>query len=259
VNAIVAPARGAGLKCALVVGGAGAISVWAVLPYALSLLPPDKQALMPPLPLLYAAQMAQGLVMFTLMAWAGLTLGRRVGLGAPWLSSWIGGAPRPERGFPWRDALLGAVGACAAVLLLHAAAQSWMPPAPNGVPTPSPLQGFFASFYGGIGEELQLRLFLMTVLTWAVLKLGRGRIGRAPALVAANVVAALLFGAGHLPAASQIWPLTFAVVAYVVAANASAGIIFGAIYARHGFEAAVATHFVADLGLHVVVPLFVTA
>jgi hypothetical protein len=109
-----------------------------------------------------------------------------------------------------------------------------------------------ASFYGGIGEELQLRLFLMTLLVWALLKAG---LGRAAALVTANVLAALLFGVGHLPMAAQIWPLTFAVVGYVVAANAAAGLVFGALYARHGLEAAIAAHFLADIGLHVLAPL----
>jgi membrane protease YdiL (CAAX protease family) len=90
-----------------------------------------------------------------------------------------------------------------------------------------------ASFYGGIGEEVQLRLFLMTMLVWVLLKAG---CGRATALVTANVVAATLFGAGHLPMAAQIWPLTFAVVAYVVAANAIVGVVFGALYARKGWR-----------------------
>ena len=246
------PARRSDLKCALVLGLAGAVSVFAVLPYALALLPAEARAHLPPMAVLYVAQGAQAAVMFTLMAWAGLVVGRRIGLGAPWLATWIGGAPAPERAFPWRLVLLAGFGACVGVLAVHAVAEPWLPQVPGGTPSPTPLQGFMASFYGGIGEEVQLRLFLMTMLVWALLKAGRSR---ATALVAANVVAAVLFGVGHLPMAAQIWPLTFAVVASVVAANASAGLVFGALYARYGLEAAIAAHFVADIGLHVLAPL----
>ena len=256
MNAVATPSPLPTFKPAVVLGAAGALSVFAVLPYALSLLPPDAQAHLPPLPVLYIAQSAQGLVMFTLMAWAGLAVGRRVGLGAPWLTARVAGMPLPAQPFPWRLAATAGVLACAVVLVLNAVAQSWLPPAPNGVPSPTPLQGFFASFYGGIGEELQLRLFVMTLLAWVLVKLG---LGRAAALVGANVVAALLFGAGHLPMAAKIWPLTAAVVAYVVAANASAGVIFGALYARYGLEAAIAAHFVADIGLHVIAPMLMAA
>ena len=252
MSAIMAPAPRGDFKAALTLGLAGALAVFAVLPYALSLLPPQATAHLPPLPIVYLAQGAQGAVVYTLMAWAGLAVGRRVGLGAPWLTARIGRLPMPTQAFPWRLAVAAGALACAIVLLLNFAAQSWLPSAPNGVPSPTPLQGFFASFYGGIGEELQLRLFLMTLVVWVLLKAG---LGRAAALLAANAVAALLFGAGHLPMAAQIWPLTFSVVAYVVAANASAGLIFGALYARHGLEAAIVAHFTADIGLHVIAPL----
>src|SRR5438045_2998327 len=192
------PRRYADFRCALVLGLAGALSVLAVLPYALALLPPETLAKIPPKPVLYAAQTLQGAVMFTLMAWAGLTVGRRIGLGAPWLASVVAGAPRPADPFPARLVGLAAIGACLLVLLMQSAAQAWLPPAPAGVPTPSPAQGFLASFYGGIGEELQLRLFLMTLLAWVLLKFG---LGRTAALALANLLAALAFGAGHLPMA----------------------------------------------------------
>ena len=250
MSAVLAPVRWPGLKVALVLGAAGAVSVFGVLPYAMSLLPPEVLSKLPPMPLLYAAQGAQAAVMLTLMAWAGIVVGRRIGLGAPWLAARVAGEPAPAEAFPLRVVVLSGVLACLAVLLLNAIAQPWLPPAPH-TPSPTPLQGFFASFYGGIAEEIQLRLFLMTMLAWGLMKRG---VGRAPALVAANVIAAILFGVGHLPMAMQIWPLTFAVVAYIVAANAAAGVVFGTLYARHGLEAAIAAHFLADIGLHVIAP-----
>mgnify|MGYP000600236967 CR=1 FL=1 len=72
---------------------------------------------------------------------------------------------------------------------------------------------------------------------------------------ARRAVQALLFGAGHLPAAAGVWPLDGVVVARTVLANAVPGLVFGALFARHGIECAIAAHFLADLGLHVVPPL----
>ena len=250
MSAVLAPRRWPDLKIALVLGAAGTLSVFGVLPYAMSLLPPETLSKLPSMPLLYAAQGAQAAVMMTLMAWAGIVVGRRVGLGAPWIAARVEGAPAPAQAFPLRLVVLSGVLACLVVLLLNAIAQPYLPPAPN-MPHPTPLQGFFASFYGGIAEEVQLRLFLMTMLAWGLLKRG---VGRAAALIAANAIAAILFGVGHLPMAAQIWPLTASVVAYIVVANASAGVVFGALYARHGLEAAIAAHFVADIGVHVIAP-----
>ena len=67
--------------------------------------------------------------------------------------------------------------------------------------------------------------------------------------------AALLFGAGHLPAAAQVWPLDAIVVARVLLLNALAGVVFGWLYWKRGLEVAMLAHFSADLVLHVVAPL----
>ena len=70
----------------------------------------------------------------------------------------------------------------------------------------------------------------------------------------ANAVAALLFGAIHIPQAIAFVKVTPAVLALVVGANAAAGLGFGWIYRRGGVEAAMAAHFATDIVLHVVVP-----
>ena len=243
------------VRVATALAVAGALGVVAVFPYVLELLPPQTRAALPPLAVLLPLQVLQALVIFTLLALAGLHLAPRVGLDAPWLRRWLGAAddvaPRP---FAWREVLLGAIAAVAAVALIQAALHGAMPP-PRAAepPHPTAVQGFFASFYGGIAEELQLRLFLMTLVAWLLVRFARAR--RTTAIVVANAFAAIAFGAGHLPAAAHVWPLEAAVVVYVIAGNASAGVVFGALYARHGLEAAIATHFVADLGLHVLAPL----
>jgi len=71
----------------------------------------------------------------------------------------------------------------------------------------------------------------------------------------ANILAAVLFGLGHLPAASLIIPLTTLVVIRIVLLNALGGIIFGWLYQTRGLESAMIAHFAADIVLHVLLAL----
>lgn len=109
--------------------------------------------------------------------------------------------------------------------------------------------------YGGITEELLLRWGLMTVLVWIAWRLLQRRKGT-PQIVyiwLAIVVSALLFGAGHLPAAAaQVGELTADVAAFVVGANTVFGILFGFLFWRYGLEAAIIAHAFAHMVSHVV-------
>jgi membrane protease YdiL (CAAX protease family) len=59
----------------------------------------------------------------------------------------------------------------------------------------------------------------------------------------AIVVSALLFGAGHLPAAAlQVGELTDNVVLFIVGTNAAFGLLFGYLYWRYSLEAAMIAH-----------------
>jgi membrane protease YdiL (CAAX protease family) len=101
-----------------------------------------------------------------------------------------------------------ALGIVAAVVVLGASLvlDPLLPKPLHAIPDPgtgrSALNGLLASFYGGIAEELQLRLFLMTLLVWLMGMFGR-RQPRAAAYWVAIVVAAILFGAGHLAGGGQ--------------------------------------------------------
>ena len=60
-------------------------------------------------------------------------------------------------------------------------------------------RGLLASFYGGIVEEVQSRLLLVSVFVWLLARLHPP--ARAWTFAMAILLTALLFGAGHLPAA----------------------------------------------------------
>jgi membrane protease YdiL (CAAX protease family) len=106
--------------------------------------------------------------------------------------------------------------------------------------------------YGGFTEEILLRWGVMTFLVWLMtLVFQRDRSApRGIFFVIAILIAAILFGLGHLPIASALGGgLTLPIVAYVVSANSLFGIVAGFLYWRRGLEAAMLAHIFAHVVL----------
>lgn len=245
------------LRLAIVLGLAGVVATLLVFPYIFAVMPDLlvhlRAASIPPA-LLIVAQVGQAAVLLPVLAWTGLRLGHPLGLDAPWLRAKVYG----EQARLDRSALVLAIAlgfaAGAAILALDTAFKPYMP-APMS-PLPSEVErwrGFLASFYGGVGEEILVRLFLMSLIAWSA-----WRIARRPEPVPAGLywlalgVTALLFGVGHLPLALKIWgpvPVNFA---RTIILNALAGLPFGWLFWKRGLEYAMVSHFAADLVLHVV-------
>jgi hypothetical protein len=120
---------------------------------------------------------------------------------------------------------------------------------------------FLACFYGAINEELLARLFTFSLLFWLLKKLVREKSSQTGPLVfwITNVIVALLFAAGHLPAAKLIMPITPLVLVALVAMNGTASLVFGYLCWKRGLEAAILAHFSADFALHVIGPMFAQA
>lgn len=242
------------------------LSIGAVLPYALSLQQAAVVAAAAKAGIgvgtLIALSLVQSALFIGLLIAVGTWAAGRLGLRAPFVEAWVTGAPLP----PWR-ALIPAVAigllAGAAVAVLDLALFLELSPELKalGATAPSAWQGFLASFYGGIGEEVQLRWCLLSLLALGFAWIG-ARLAGAPAVRltptafwTANVVAAVVFGLAHLPATATLVPLTDAIVVRAVVLNAVVAIPCGWLFWRRGLEAAMAAHFAADLVLHVLVPL----
>lgn len=117
----------------------------------------------------------------------------------------------------------------------------------------SRLDNWIASIlYGGVVEELMLRLFLMSLLSlilWKLLFRERSR-ERIPPVVfsCANLISALLFAAGHLPTTvSMFGGLTPLVVLRCFLLNGVLGLVFGWLYRRLGIQYAMLAHAGAHL------------
>jgi hypothetical protein len=99
--------------------------------------------------------------------------------------------------------------------------------------------------YGGVTEEVLMRWGVMTTLVWLAWRLLQKKAGlpRATLVIGAILVAALLFGALHLPAARAMGvDLAAPVVAFIIIGNALPAILFGLLYWRYGIEAAIMAH-----------------
>lgn len=234
--------------------------VLGIAPYTLALQGkwPPPESLWP----LILLQLALNLPLFALLAALGLWLGGKVGLGAPMLRAWLSGDPQAPRAF--RAALplaivLGAGAGVAIIALDVFAFGPFMPAslrAAGGGVAPAAWQGLLASLYGGINEELLLRLGLMTLLVWLGALVTRTDQPGPVVAWTANILAAILFGLGHLPATAALVPLSAFWVVRAILLNGLAGVAFGWLYWRKGILLAMAAHFSADIVLHVLPPLF---
>ena len=98
--------------------------------------------------------------------------------------------------------------------------------------------------YGAVIEEVMLRLFMMSLVAFVLhLLFERKRDGvSAAVLVAANVVSALLFAVGHLPANDMMFGLTPMIVIRCMLLNGVFGLAFGWLYRRFGLRYAMIAH-----------------
>ncbi len=105
-------------------------------------------------------------------------------------------------------------------------------------------------------EEILLRLFVMSGFAWLISLVWKAAsTGETTAILwIANILAALLFGAGHLPATAQITKLTPLVLFRAFLLNGLCGVAFGWLYMRYGLESAMVAHFSADIIIHLVWP-----
>ncbi len=214
---------------------------------------------------LLAISIAQTAALLAIAVLVGLWAARKLGLGTPLVAAFLTRSPAPEK---TRSTLLIAVVVGIVTAFALMALDRWVfAPIPSvaelirnaasGSAKPSAWQGFLASFYGALDEEILVRLGLMSLLALAfrtlARKCGANRESMLPSGVfwTANIVAAVLFGLGHLPATATLAPLSTALVIRAIVLNGAAGLVFGALYRRYGLEWAMASHFSVDIVTHV--------
>ena len=110
------------------------------------------------------------------------------------------------------------------------------------------VSGVIASvLYGGIIEEVLMRLFVMSLIAWIIWKVFCRKYPRedipAAVFIVANVVAALAFAAGHLPATVAVFgQLTPLILLRCFLLNGCFAMIFGWLYRKYGIVYSMVSH-----------------
>ena len=200
-----------------------------------------------PLWVLSVASLAQSGTLLALAVWAGVALAPAVGLRAPAFEAAVSGGPivpalRPQ-------VLPGVTAGLFGGAVLFTAFRL-APAAITAAQEQFDLTLAAKLLYGGVTEELLLRWGIMTVLAWLSWRVLQRRQGAVHAgyVWLAILVSALLFAAGHVPAAAAvIEDLDASVVAFVIGWNAAFGLLFGYLFWRYGLESAMLAHALSHL------------
>jgi hypothetical protein len=98
--------------------------------------------------------------------------------------------------------------------------------------------------YGGVIEEVMLRLFWLSLVAFILWKLfdRKNESPSAWVFVSANIIAALLFAAGHLPATAAMMGLSPMIVFRCFLLNGGMGLMFGMLYRKYGLRYSMLAH-----------------
>ncbi len=215
-----------------------------------------------PLPLLIAVGIVQNLAILALIVWLGLKLSRSLGLRTPLLESWVirsdvRGESDTRAIQTLTPGLLTGVAVGIVLLISLLVLVPRLPNLPFVIAARLPIwKRFLACFYGGIYEEVLMRLFLLSLVAWIANRSWRKNALRLSdsAFWFANILVAILFGLGHLPSTSLFMPITPLVVVAALLLNGIAGIVFGYLYRKRGLESAMIAHFTGDFVIYVLGP-----
>lgn len=224
-----------------------------VIPYSLELTS-SKIEITPKILVLMAVQ---NIVLFAIATFFGLLLSKRIGMGLPILQGVLDGKNQTKE---LKSILLPSIGcgilAGVLIVLLCIPFNKLVPELQNVELSIATWKALLASLYGGIAEEVLLRLFLVSLFVWITFKIKKGKDGGPTVwgIWLSIILATVFFGLGHLPATAQITKLTGIVIIRAIVLNGIAGIIFGWLYWKKGLESAIMAHFSADIVLHVITP-----
>ena len=101
-----------------------------------------------------------------------------------------------------------------------------------------------AVLYGGVIEEVMLRLFMLSLIAFILQKIfaREKELPTTGILIVANVIVALRFAAGHLPATAILMGITPMILFRCFLLNGGFGLLFGWLYRKYGLRYAMLAH-----------------
>jgi membrane protease YdiL (CAAX protease family) len=232
------------------------LSVLAVFPYVVTLQRDVLKQLDIPISVVFIAQFIQSVLLFSVAIFSGLYLGKRINFHSPVLEALVTHRDYKKiiKDILFLSILLGCFSAVAIYVVdyLFTMQGSAITTHQNLAPI---WQKLLAAFYGGITEEVLTRLFLMTLFIWVGTRILKQKEPVQLVIVFSILIAAIIFGLGHLPLTASLIQLTPLILVRAVVLNGIGGVVFGWLYWKKGLEAAMIAHFSADIFLLTVLPL----
>lgn len=246
------------MKLFLILLSSSIVANIAVLPYAFSLGIVRVPELPVSLPVAVLIQIVQATIFCALAIFFGLFLGKKVGLGVPFIESWLMGEKATVRFWPIVKiaTILGIVIGSAIFILDRFIFSFFVEPITAFQEAPPIWTRLLACLYGGVAEEIAMRLFLTTLVVWITYKIRRTKdnLPTSIGIWLAIILVSVLFGLCHLPMTTRFTEISTIVVVRAIILNGIAGVTFGWLYWRKGLEAAMISHFITDIVLHVILP-----
>ena len=110
---------------------------------------------------------------------------------------------------------------------------------------------------GGIIEEVIMRLFLMSLIVFIVSKVLKKKEIPTIVFVVANIISALLFAVGHLPATATMTTLTPVLIIRCFLLNGGIGLAFGYLYRKYNIRYAMISHGLCHLISDILMLIFI--
>jgi membrane protease YdiL (CAAX protease family) len=231
-----------------------------IFPYILTVQKDLLKTLPVPLTVFFVLQLFQSIIIFSVAILIGLKLYKKIGLSTPVLEAVVTGKKLPSDllSIIKTSALWGIFAGIAIGVLDYFFYLMGVTLLTKGLGNVPVWQRFLASFYGGINEEVLMRLFLMTLFIWIGIKITKRKNESVPVVWTAIIITSIIFGIGHLPITASFTDLSQLVIFRGILLNSIGGIIFGWLYWKKGLEAAVISHFSADIIIQVLIPLIIS-
>ena len=232
------------------------VSVICILPYVLTLQADVLKKLGTSVPLLIVAQVFQSIILFAIAIFFGLLFTKKIGFQMRLFEAIVqkGNYKKILKNITGISILIGATTAIAIYVL-----DSVFSLLGVGITTHqsyAPVwQKLLAAMYGGITEEIVMRLFLMTFFIWVGMKVFKQKKPSVTIIFISIIFTAVIFGLGHLPITASVTQINSMVILRAVVLNGIAGILFGLLFWKKGLESAMIAHFTGDIFLLTLLPL----
>jgi membrane protease YdiL (CAAX protease family) len=236
-------------KLFFILWGAATISTILVLPYVFSVQSETLKKSDVSFRALILSAILQGGITFGISAFFGLLLAEKTGFQLPILKNLLKHKTNNLGSTGMLSIMLGIIaGMSISILDKFIFPQSGL----SSIKVPL-WQRSLACFYGGISEEILMRLFLVSLIVFIGEKIFTIPEYHSIVVWAAIIITSVLFGLGHLPTTSAVVEITPIIITRAIVLNGIGGLIFGWLYWKKGFEFAIISHFSTDVVLHIIV------